>query len=67
MQKRLSTIRVIVTEVGEFKPTPELDAILDEARIRKDGQPDLRTRAGKRWPKAFREFSDSKLKEYLSA
>lgn len=62
----LTTVRRIVTEFGEHKVPPELDAILKASRLRKDDQPDRRTKAGKQWSAAFMAFTEAKRIEYLA-
>ena len=63
----MTAVLVLVTDFGTYAIPAELGALLAKCKFRKDRQPDRRTKTGKEWSVAFRDFTEQKRQEYLSA
>jgi hypothetical protein len=55
---------MLTTDVGSFPVPADMAALYAQCRVRKDGQPDRRTKEGREWWAKLREFRWEKFKEY---
>lgn len=62
----MNTVEVLETDVGTFPVPPHMKVAYEACKIRRDRQPDRRTRAAKVWYALFRDFQQEKLNEYMS-